>query len=76
MTAASRIGSSAAGTLSAAADSARTPSAARNRSMARRPVTAVTRRVPADTLSSPTIFTMPIWPVLVTCVPPQSSRLT
>ena len=34
------------------------------------------RRVPADTLSSPTIRTRPIWPVLETCVPPQSSRLT
>ena len=37
---------------------------------------AVIRRVPADTLSSEVILTMPIWPVLDTCVPPQSSRLT
>ncbi len=33
------------------------------------------RRVPAATLSSPTILNSPTWPVLSRCVPPQSSLL-
>ena len=76
MTAASREASSVGGTLSVEAASATAFSESRNRSRAFSPVTAVTRRVPADTLSSPTTRTIPISPVLETCVPPQSSRLT
>ena len=63
-TAASRCGSSATGTLSAAAASASIRSACAEAVQGPGPVTAVIRRVPADTLSSPTIRTRPIWPVL------------
>ena len=38
------------------------------------PVSAVIRRVPAETDSSPTILNRPTWPTLSRCVPPQSSR--
>ena len=44
-------------------------------SIARRPVKAVIRRVPAATLSSPMILKMPTRAVLLRCVPPQSSLL-
>ena len=39
------------------------------------PVSAVIRRVPAATLSSPTILNRPTWPLLSRCVPPHSSLL-
>ena len=48
----SRVGRSGTGTLRAFAESVRVSSACRNRSRARCPVIATTRRVPAETLSS------------------------
>ena len=73
--AATRCGTSAGGTRNSAAVSASAASCSRTCSSAAVPVSAVIRRVPADTLSSPTILNRPTWPVLSRCVPPHSSLL-
>ena len=51
------------------------PPASRTFCKAAVPVRAVIRRVPAATLSSPTILNRPTWPLLSRCVPPHSSLL-